>query len=88
MSVLLFIYHIFAAPADSWHRCAAALSTPELDLLPAIPTGDSGGGLTVSAVNAHRYRRFLKQHLSNCLQSIRFDCMLRAPRSPSKYLPR
>ena len=40
-----FFYHIFAAPADSWHRCAAALATPELeslDSLLVIPAGDSG----------------------------------------------
>ena len=44
MSASLLFDHIFAAPADSWHRCSAALSTPEvesLELLPAIPAGDS-----------------------------------------------
>ena len=45
VSASLLFYHIFAAPADSWHRCAAALSTPEVDSLEsllAIPTGESG----------------------------------------------
>ena len=75
MSVLLFFYHIFAAPADSWRRCAAALSTPSLDSLdslPAIPTGDSGGVAN-----------------GECSQRSSLSTFSRAtsPQSPSKYSP-